>query len=49
VRTEQRAQARTDRFLQVTDGDVTEQFLLQDGQALPEQSFSLASLAIEEK
>jgi curved DNA-binding protein CbpA len=49
VRTEQKAQARTDRFLQVTDGDVAEQFLLQDGQALPEQSFSLASLAIEEK
>jgi hypothetical protein len=49
MRTEQRAQARTDRFLQVTLGDVTEQFLLQDGQELPQQSLSLASLAIEAK
>jgi curved DNA-binding protein CbpA len=49
VRTEQRAQDRTDRFLRVTLGDVTEQFLLQDGQELPQQSLSLASLAIEAK
>ena len=47
VRTENRAEARTDRFLQVTDGDVTEQYYLEQGQ--PEQSFSLASLAIEDK
>jgi hypothetical protein len=28
VRTDNKAQARADRFLQITDGDVTEQFLL---------------------
>ena len=48
VRMEHRAQARTDRFLQVTDGDVAEQYLL-EGQGLPEQSVSLASLFIEDK
>lgn len=47
VRTEHRAEARTERSLQVTDGDVTEQYYLEHGQ--PEQSFSLASLAIEDK
>ena len=47
VRAEHRAEARTERFLQVTDGDVTEQYYLEQGQ--PEQSFSLASLAIEDK
>ena len=47
VRAEHRAEARTERFLQVTDGDATEQHYLEHGQ--PEQSFSLASLAIEDK
>ena len=45
VRTEDKAQARTERFLQVTDGDVTGQFFLEQGQ--PGRSSSLASLAIE--
>jgi curved DNA-binding protein CbpA len=48
VKMEHRAQARTERFLQVTDGDVAEQYLL-EGQGLPEQSVSLASLFIEDK
>jgi hypothetical protein len=47
VRTENNAQARTGRFLQVMDGDVTEQFFLEQGQ--PEQTLSLASLAIEDE
>jgi hypothetical protein len=47
VRTESKAQARTDRFLQVTDGDVTEQFLLEQGES--GRSLSLAALAIEEE
>jgi curved DNA-binding protein CbpA len=47
VRTENKAQARTDRFLQVTDGDVTEQFLLEKGEL--GRSLSLAALAIEEE
>jgi hypothetical protein len=47
VRTEHKAQARTERFLQVMDGNVTEQFLLDHDQ--PERALSLASLAIEEK
>jgi hypothetical protein len=47
VRTEHNAQARTERFLQVTDGDVTEQFLLEKGEL--GRSLSLAALAIEEE
>jgi hypothetical protein len=47
VRTENKAQARTDRFLQVTDGDVTEQFLLEKGEL--GRSLSLAALAFEEE
>lgn len=47
VRTEQKAEARTERFLQVIDGDVAEQFFLEEGQL--GQSYSLAALAIEEK
>jgi hypothetical protein len=47
VRTEKNAQARTERILQVMDGDVTEQFFLEQGQ--PEQTLSLASLAIEDE
>jgi hypothetical protein len=48
VRTENWAQARTEAFLQVTDGDVAEQYLLEE-QGQPEQSFSIVSLLIEEK
>lgn len=47
VRAENRAEARTDRFLQVMDADVVEQYLLEEDQ--PVQSLSLASLFIEEK
>ena len=47
ARAEHRAEARTERFLQVIGGDVIEQYYLEQGR--PEQSFSLASLAIEDK
>jgi hypothetical protein len=47
VRTERKDQARTERFLQVTDGEVTEQFLLERDKE--EWSLSLAALAIEEE
>jgi hypothetical protein len=47
VRTERKDQARTERFLQVTDGEVTEQFLLEQDRA--EWSLSLAELAFEEE
>jgi hypothetical protein len=47
VRTERKDQARTERFLQVTDGEVIEQFLLEQDRA--EWSLSLAELAFEEE
>lgn len=47
VRTEEKAQARTERFLQVMDGEVTEQFLLEQGE--PGQSSPFASLTIKDE
>ena len=44
VRTENKAQGRTERFLEVTDADVAEQYLLEEGQQ-PRQMLSLASFA----
>jgi curved DNA-binding protein CbpA len=48
VKTEHKAQARTERFLQITDGEVTEQFLLLERDR-EEWSLSLAALAFEEE